>query len=61
MSEASSSTPTTTAQKAMIHENPNAALVFYWAALNHQIRITGSVTRVSREESEAYFRTRPTR
>ena len=42
-----------------LDENPYAALVFYWAALNHQIRIAGSVSRVSREESEAYFRTRP--
>jgi pyridoxamine 5'-phosphate oxidase len=42
-----------------LDENPHAALVFYWGELNHQIRITGSVTRVSREESEAYFQTRP--
>ena len=40
-------------------ENPNAALVFYWRQLERQISITGTVTRISREESEAYFRTRP--
>ena len=40
-------------------ENPNAALVFYWTELDRQVRITGSVTRVTREESESYFRTRP--
>ncbi|MGH2524230.1 MAG: pyridoxamine 5'-phosphate oxidase, partial [Anaerolineales bacterium] len=40
-------------------ENPRAALVFYWAALGRQVRIVGQVSRVSREESEAYFRTRP--
>ncbi len=40
-------------------ENPNAALVFYWRQLERQICITGTVSRVSREESEAYFRTRP--
>lgn len=39
--------------------NPRAALVFYWGELERQIRITGGVSRVSREESEAYFRTRP--
>ncbi len=39
--------------------NPRAALVFYWGGLERQIRITGTVSRVSREESEAYFRTRP--
>jgi pyridoxamine 5'-phosphate oxidase len=42
-----------------LDENPNAALVFYWAQLNHQIRIAGQVARVSREESAAYFQTRP--
>ena len=40
-------------------ENPNAALVFYWRQLERQVCITGTVSRVSREESEAYFRTRP--
>jgi len=39
-------------------ENPNAALVFYWRQLERQICITGTVSKVSREESEAYFRTR---
>ena len=40
-------------------ENPDAALVFYWRQLERQICITGTVSKVSREESEAYFRTRP--
>ena len=40
-------------------ENPNAALLFYWRQLERQICITGTVIKVSREESEAYFRTRP--
>jgi len=40
-------------------ENPNAALVFYWRQLERQVCITGTVSRVSREESESYFRTRP--
>lgn len=42
-----------------LEENPNAALVFYWAELDRQVRITGRARRVSREQSEAYFRTRP--
>lgn len=40
-------------------DNPRAALIFYWPDLERQVRITGSVTRVSREESEAYFHSRP--
>jgi pyridoxamine 5'-phosphate oxidase len=39
--------------------NPRAALLFYWAPLERQVRITGDVTRVAREVSEAYFATRP--
>lgn len=39
--------------------NPRAALLFYWAELERQVRITGTVTRVARETSEAYFATRP--
>jgi pyridoxamine 5'-phosphate oxidase len=40
-------------------ENPSAALVFWWGALQRQIRMTGTVARVSGEESDAYFETRP--
>ncbi len=36
-----------------------AALVFWWPPLERQVRVEGRVERVSREESEAYFRTRP--
>ena len=39
--------------------NPQAALLFYWQVLSRQVRVEGSASRVSREESEAYFRTRP--
>jgi pyridoxamine 5'-phosphate oxidase len=38
--------------------NPRAALTFFWPTLNRQVRITGTVTKTSREESEAYFVTR---
>ena len=40
-------------------ENPNAALVFYWRELDRQVRITGQVSKVSRENSNSYFQTRP--
>jgi pyridoxamine 5'-phosphate oxidase len=39
--------------------NPRAGLLFYWAELERQVRITGAVTRVPREVSEAYFASRP--
>ncbi len=42
-----------------IAENPNAAAVFLWRELERQVGVTGTVERVSTEESEAYFRTRP--
>ncbi len=44
---------------AELAENPLAALTFLWKEIERQVRITGSVTRVSMQESEAYFRTRP--
>ena len=40
-------------------ENPHAALVFLWKALDRQINVTGTVERIPREESEGYFATRP--
>jgi len=39
-------------------ENPKASLLLHWAVLERQVRVEGSVERVSAEESEAYFRTR---
>lgn len=39
--------------------NPHAAVVFYWPPLHRQVRMRGSVTKVSREQSEAYFASRP--
>src|SRR5947199_5519405 len=40
-------------------ENPRAALVFYWAALDRQVRVEGAAEITSRAESEAYFASRP--
>jgi pyridoxamine 5'-phosphate oxidase len=39
--------------------NPHAALCFYWPWLDEQVRAEGRVTRLSAEESDAYFATRP--
>jgi pyridoxamine 5'-phosphate oxidase len=38
---------------------PCAALVFFWPELERQVRLVGEVERVSRDESAAYFATRP--
>lgn len=42
-----------------LDENPRAALVFYWLGLDRQVRVEGTVERVSDEESDEYFKTRP--
>jgi|SRR4051812_17159927 pyridoxamine 5'-phosphate oxidase len=44
---------------AELDANPRAALVLYWALLERQVRVEGRVERVSREESAAYFASRP--
>jgi pyridoxamine 5'-phosphate oxidase len=40
-------------------ENPKAALLFFWAELERQVRIEGMVEKLLRNESEAYFNSRP--
>ena len=40
-------------------QNPNAAIVFFWKELERQIRIEGTVQKVSAEESDRYFNSRP--
>lgn len=39
--------------------NPNASLLFYWAALDRQVRVQGIVEKTSTKESEEYFHSRP--
>ena len=39
--------------------NPRAALLLFWPELQRQVRIEGTVERVSEAESDAYFRSRP--
>ena len=40
-------------------ENPQAALVFYWAGQERQANVAGEVRKLPQAESEAYFRSRP--
>jgi len=42
-----------------INENPNAALVFFWKELERQVRIEGTIAKVTESESDAYFISRP--
>ena len=42
-----------------LRDNPRAALVFPWHVMGRQVRVTGPVERVSAEESDAYFASRP--
>jgi pyridoxamine 5'-phosphate oxidase len=42
-----------------LDENPRAAVVFHWREVERQVRATGTVARLSREESLAYWRNRP--
>lgn len=42
-----------------LDENPQAALCFYWAPLERQVRIEGKVQKLSADDSEAYFQQRP--
>ena len=42
-----------------LDSNPRAALVIHWSTLQRQVRIEGNVERITRDESEMYFRSRP--
>jgi pyridoxamine 5'-phosphate oxidase len=49
-----------TSRKARdLDENPRAAMVFYWADQERQVCVRGTVSKLPRAESEAYFRIRP--
>jgi pyridoxamine 5'-phosphate oxidase len=49
-----------TSQKGReLDANPRAALVFHWKSLNKQVRVRGPVARVSQEDADAYFASRP--
>jgi pyridoxamine-phosphate oxidase len=40
-------------------ENPRCALTFFWAELERQVRVEGTVQKISKEQSESYFKGRP--
>jgi pyridoxamine 5'-phosphate oxidase len=42
-----------------LSRNPRAALVFFWQPMHRQVRIEGTVKRISRTEADEYFATRP--
>ena len=42
-----------------LEANPQVTLVFPWVAIERQVLIEGTATKVAREESEAYFHSRP--
>jgi pyridoxamine 5'-phosphate oxidase len=42
-----------------LEANPHAAITFLWLGLERQIRIEGKVEKVSAEESDEYFNSRP--
>ena len=42
-----------------LDSNPHAALVFCWLQMERQIRIQGTVERISKEDSTTYFHSRP--
>jgi pyridoxamine 5'-phosphate oxidase len=42
-----------------LEANPQAALLLHWPLLGRQVRVEGRVERISAEESDSYFATRP--
>jgi pyridoxamine 5'-phosphate oxidase len=42
-----------------IDENNNASMLFFWPGKERQIRVEGEVVKISEEESDAYFESRP--
>jgi pyridoxamine 5'-phosphate oxidase len=42
-----------------INSNPYAALVFYWDVLERQVRVEGTIEKVTSQESDDYFKQRP--
>ena len=42
-----------------LETNPRCALLFYWGELERQVRVEGAVSRISEQESDEYFASRP--
>jgi pyridoxamine 5'-phosphate oxidase len=45
-------------KSSQLRDNPRGALVFYWSALERQVRVEGAVVKTTEEESDAYFASR---
>lgn len=44
---------------AELEHNPHAALLFFWSALERQVRIEGKIEKISVQENDTYFHSRP--
>lgn len=42
-----------------IAANPHVALLFFWDKLSRQVRIEGSIEKITADESDAYYQSRP--
>ncbi len=42
-----------------LSNNPQASVLFYWAGIERQIRVEGTITKTSYEQSDKYFHSRP--
>ncbi|MEO8171635.1 MAG: pyridoxamine 5'-phosphate oxidase [Sediminibacterium sp.] len=42
-----------------LEDNPHAALVFFWKELERQVRIEGGIEKISEDDSDAYYQSRP--
>jgi len=42
-----------------IKKNPKAEMCFHWKSLQRQVRVSGNITKVSDEEADAYYKSRP--
>ena len=42
-----------------ITKNPVGALTFFWAGMERQVRVEGTIEKLSKEQSEKYFHSRP--
>ena len=47
------------AKGQQLKTNPSASLLFYWKELERQVRISGTVEKILKEESDEYFNSRP--
>ncbi len=47
------------AKGSQVEAHPHVAMNFFWKELERQVRITGTIKKVSKEESETYFHSRP--